>query len=156
MDIWGLALMVTVTAVLGLSQLPDGVCVTYQVVGPGLAVLGVGAVASPVPPVAAVYQSKLALRRRGRRWCPGQYGGIGLVVGAVLWDAIVTVMGVRGLSQLPVGVCVTYQEVGPGLAVLGVGAVGSPVPLVAVVYQEQVGAGGGCAQRRWCPGNMVG
>ena len=52
--------MVTVTGVRGLSQLDAGVWETYQVVEPMLAVDGVGAVVLPVPPVVAVYQSRLA------------------------------------------------------------------------------------------------
>ena len=54
----GIALTVTWTAVLGLSQ-PFTVWLTYQVVLPGVAVDGVGAVVVPVPPVGVVYHSRL-------------------------------------------------------------------------------------------------
>ena len=51
---------------------------------------------------------------------------------------MVTVTGVRVLSQLPAGVWVTYQVVVPVEAVDGIGAVELPVPLVATVYQSRL------------------
>ena len=54
----GSGLIVTVTGLLALSH-PPTVWLTYQVVLPALVVGGMGATGLPVPPVRAVYQSRL-------------------------------------------------------------------------------------------------
>ena len=51
---------------------------------------------------------------------------------------MVTVKGVRGLSQKLAPVWVTYQVVLPVVVVEGVGAMIVPVPPVAKVYQSRL------------------
>ena len=96
--------------------------------------LGVGAVALPVPPVAAVYHKRLVpVAVNALAVASIQYEK-GITVGAEGEALIVTSIFALALSQLLAFEFVTQYEVVPAVVVLGVGAVELPVPPVAVVY----------------------